>query len=54
MESRRRLRIRQADICERRRSLRLPFRFGAATVREASQIFIELIVEDELGRVATG
>lgn len=34
--------------------MRLPFRFGAATVREASQIFIELIVEDDLGRVATG
>ncbi len=34
--------------------MRLPFRFGAATVREASQIFLELIVEDDLGRVATG
>ncbi|RWX79339.1 mandelate racemase [Neorhizobium lilium] len=54
MGSQRRLKVRQAEIRERRLSMRLPFRFGAATVQEASQIFLALEVADENGQVATG
>jgi L-alanine-DL-glutamate epimerase-like enolase superfamily enzyme len=48
------LRIREAAVFERRLSMRLPFRFGAATVTEASQIFLKLLVEDAGGRVSHG
>lgn len=32
----------------------MPFRFGAATVTEAAQIFLSVILEDDSGRTATG
>jgi len=46
--------VRQAEIRERQLSMRLPFRFGAATVREATQIFFAVELADVAGRVATG
>lgn len=48
------LKIRDASIFERRLKMRMPFRFGAATVTEAAQIFLSIIVEDSQGRSATG
>lgn len=48
------IRVRDAAIFERRLSMRVPFRFGAATVKEASQVFLRLIVEDVQGRVGEG
>lgn len=54
MTSLRRLKVREAVVKERRLSMRLPFRFGAATVRDASQIFLALTVEDDRGHLTTG
>jgi hypothetical protein len=48
------LTIKDAAIFERLLSMRVPFRFGAATVTEASQVFLRLIVEDGQGRTAQG
>lgn len=48
------LKVKDASIFERAVSMRMPFRFGAATVTEASQIFVHLVVEDEQGRTADG
>ncbi len=48
------LKVTDAAIHERRLSMRMPFRFGAATVTEAAQIFLALTVEDANGRTATG
>ena len=48
------LKVKDATIFERRLSMRVPFRFGAATVTEASQIFLRLNVEDGRGRTAKG
>lgn len=48
------LRIKDAAIFERRLTMRMPFRFGAATVTEAAQAFLSLTVEDNQGRIAQG
>jgi L-alanine-DL-glutamate epimerase-like enolase superfamily enzyme len=47
-------RLIEADAFERPVHLRLPFRFGAATLREARQIFLRVRVEDAAGRSAIG
>ena len=49
-----RLRVVAAQIFERPLTMRLPFRFGAATMREARQAFLRIEVEDERGRLASG
>ncbi|KQO83420.1 hypothetical protein [Rhizobium sp. Leaf262] len=46
--------IKDASIFERRLSMRMPFRFGAATVTEAAQIFVRLVIEDGQGKIAEG
>jgi hypothetical protein len=46
--------VKDAAIFERRLSMRMPFRFGAATVTEAAQIFVHLVIEDTQGRTADG
>ncbi|MGO8096954.1 mandelate racemase [Rhizobium leguminosarum] len=49
-----RIRIIEIDAFERDISLRLPFRFGAATLEKAPQAFLRVRVEDEEGRTALG
>ncbi|MBX5200088.1 mandelate racemase [Rhizobium sp. NZLR1] len=49
-----RIRIIEIDAFERDIRLRLPFRFGAATLEKAPQAFIRVRVEDEKGRTAIG
>ena len=49
-----RLRIRAIEILERPVVMRLPFRFGAVTVRETAQAFVRTLVEVESGGTATG
>lgn len=44
----------EAEAFERPVKLRLPFRFGAATLREARQIFLRVRIEDGQGRSARG
>ena len=44
----------EADAFERPVTLRLPFRFGAATLRQARQAFLRVRIEDAAGRSATG
>ncbi|NTJ44440.1 mandelate racemase [Agrobacterium larrymoorei] len=48
------LKVVDAAIFERRLTMRMPFRFGAATVTEAAQIFVSLTVEDAPGRTSKG
>jgi L-alanine-DL-glutamate epimerase-like enolase superfamily enzyme len=48
------IKVREAALFERRVKMRTPFRFGAATVREASQLFLRLTVEDSQGRYTEG
>ncbi|MBD9388354.1 mandelate racemase [Agrobacterium sp. AGB01] len=48
------LKIKDAAIYERRLAMRVPFRFGAATVTEATQAFLSLTIEDSKGRIAEG
>lgn len=48
------IRLVEAETFERPVTLRLPFRFGAATLREARQIFLRVRIEDGRGRSATG
>ena len=48
------IRLVEADAFERPVKLRLPFRFGAATLREARQIFLRVRIEDAQGRAAQG
>ncbi|MDE1992187.1 MAG: mandelate racemase, partial [Rhizobiaceae bacterium] len=48
------IRLVEAETFERPVKLRLPFRFGAATLREARQIFLRVRVEDANGRSAIG
>ncbi|MGO4481806.1 mandelate racemase [Rhizobium pisi] len=50
----RRIRIIEVDAFERDIRLRLPFRFGAATLEKAPQAFLKVRVEDEEGRTAIG
>ncbi|HET9047250.1 MAG TPA: hypothetical protein VFO33_09855 [Casimicrobiaceae bacterium] len=38
------------DLFERAVALRLPYRFGAATVRTASQAFVRATIRDATGR----
>ncbi|KZS50544.1 mandelate racemase [Rhizobium anhuiense] len=49
-----RIKIIEIDAFERDISLRLPFRFGAATLEKAPQAFLGVRVEDEKGRTAIG
>ncbi|PDT17851.1 mandelate racemase [Rhizobium sp. J15] len=49
-----RIRIVEIDAFEREISLRLPFRFGAATLEKAPQAFLRVRVEDEEGKTAIG
>ncbi|ANM06533.1 TIM barrel domain-containing protein (plasmid) [Rhizobium phaseoli] len=49
-----RIRIVEIDAFEREISLRLPFRFGAATLEKAPQAFLRVRVEDEAGKTAIG
>lgn len=48
------IRLVEAETFERPVKLRLPFRFGAATLREARQIFLRVRIEDAQGRSAEG
>ena len=48
------IRLVEAETFERPVKLRLPFRFGAATLREARQIFLRVRIEDARGRSAEG
>lgn len=48
------IRLVEAEAFERPVRLRLPFRFGAATLREARQIFLRVRIEDAQGRSAQG
>lgn len=48
------IRLVEAEAFERPVKLRLPFRFGAATLREARQIFLRVRIEDASGRSAGG
>ncbi|WP_337270501.1 mandelate racemase [Oryzifoliimicrobium ureilyticus] len=43
-----------AEMFERPVKLRLPFRFGAATLREAKQAFVRIVLEDDGARRSTG
>ncbi|MBB3351503.1 hypothetical protein FHT70_001420 [Rhizobium sp. BK049] len=49
-----RIRIVEIDAFERDIRLRLPFRFGAATLEKAPQAFLRVRVEDEKGKMAVG
>ncbi|RFB81925.1 mandelate racemase [Rhizobium leguminosarum bv. trifolii] len=49
-----RIRIVEIDAFERDIRLRLPFRFGAATLERAPQAFLRVRVEDEGGKTAIG
>lgn len=49
-----RVRIVEIDAFERDIRLRLPFRFGAATLEKAPQAFLRVRVEDEAGKSAIG
>ena len=49
-----RIKIVEIDAFERDISLRLPFRFGAATLEKAPQAFLRVRVEDEAGKSAIG
>lgn len=48
------IRLIEAQTFERPVQLRLPFRFGAATLREARQLFLRVRIADGAGRSATG
>ncbi|MDS7594882.1 mandelate racemase [Agrobacterium tumefaciens] len=48
------IRVADASVFERGVSMRMPFRFGAATVTEARQIFLRLVIEDQSGRTTEG
>ncbi len=47
-------RIRDIALFERPVTLRLPFRFGVVTLREAPQAFVRLVIETPDGRSASG
>ncbi|MBB4193127.1 hypothetical protein GGE45_001712 [Rhizobium aethiopicum] len=49
-----RVRIVEIDAFERDIRLRLPFRFGAATLEQAPQAFLRVRIEDEQGKTAIG
>ncbi|MGO7422062.1 mandelate racemase, partial [Rhizobium ruizarguesonis] len=49
-----RIRVIEIYAFERDIRLRLPFRFGAATLEKAPQAFLRVRVEDEEGRTALG
>ncbi|MBX5162785.1 MULTISPECIES: mandelate racemase [unclassified Rhizobium] len=49
-----RIRIVEIDAFEREINLRLPFRFGAATLEKAPQAFLRVRVENEEGKTAIG
>ncbi|MDR9784511.1 mandelate racemase [Rhizobium redzepovicii] len=49
-----RIRIVEIDAFERDTRLRLPFRFGVATLERAPQAFLRVRLEDETGKIAIG
>ncbi|WHO76791.1 mandelate racemase [Rhizobium sp. BT03] len=49
-----RIRIVEIDAFEREMNLRLPFRFGVATLEKAPQAFLRVRIEDEEGKTAIG
>lgn len=49
-----RLRIEEIALAERPVRLRLPFRYGAVTLREATEAWVTVRVRDEDGRTASG
>jgi L-alanine-DL-glutamate epimerase-like enolase superfamily enzyme len=48
------IRVREVGLYERDVRLRMPFRFGVVTLREAPQAFVRVRVEDAQGRTAWG
>ena len=48
------IRVREVGLYEREVHLRMPFRFGVVTLREAPQAFVRVRVEDAQGRSAWG
>jgi len=48
------IRVREVRLYERTVRLRMPFRFGVVTLREAPQAFVHLLIEDAQGRTAWG
>ena len=46
--------VKEIRFFERDVILRLPFRFGIVTLREAPQIFVQAIIEDDSGRQTAG
>ena len=48
------IRVREVRLYERTVRLRMPFRFGVVTLREAPQAFVHLLIEDAQGRTARG
>lgn len=49
-----RISVRDVQTFERPTVLRMPFRFGVVTLREAPQIFVRVRIEDDQGRSAWG
>ena len=49
-----RLRVCEVRLYERDVHLRMPFRFGVVTLREAPQAFVRVRIEDDRGRSAWG
>jgi hypothetical protein len=47
-------RVREVRLYEREVRLRMPFRFGVVTLREAPQAFVRVRIEDTRGRTALG
>ena len=48
------IRVREVRLYERPVRLRMPFRFGVVTLREAPQAFVHVRIEDGQGRSAWG
>ena len=48
------IRVREVRLYERPVRLRMPFRFGVVTLREAPQAFVRVRIEDGQGRSAWG
>ncbi|APG88271.1 hypothetical protein SAMCCGM7_pC1077 (plasmid) [Sinorhizobium americanum CCGM7] len=49
-----RIRLVEAEVLERPVDFRFPFRFGAARVESAPQVFVRVRIEDERGRSGAG
>ena len=49
-----RIRVDSIEVTERPVRMRMPFRYGVVTLREAPQSFVEVRISDAAGRAATG